>query len=75
MECDRRQYDRTAACVIAQQYFSATFVSLRFHSRKEKFTANLKNVVLLVFPLFQNCIPIRRILSTKELNDYFLLHV
>jgi hypothetical protein len=23
-----------AACGIAQQYFSATFVSLRFHSRK-----------------------------------------
>jgi hypothetical protein len=36
MERDRPQYDRTAAYVIAQQYSSAIFVSLRFHSRKRK---------------------------------------
>jgi hypothetical protein len=37
LEPDRLQHDRPAACVIAQQYSSATFVSLRFHSRREKF--------------------------------------
>jgi hypothetical protein len=29
------QHDRPAACVIAQQYSSATYVLLRFHSRKD----------------------------------------
>jgi hypothetical protein len=28
--------DRPAACDISQQYFSDTFVSLRFHFHKEK---------------------------------------
>jgi hypothetical protein len=32
---DRLQHDRPAASVIAQQYSSATFVSLRFHYPKE----------------------------------------
>jgi hypothetical protein len=31
--------------VIAQQYSSATFVSLPFHSHKEKFGARFKNVI------------------------------
>jgi hypothetical protein len=31
------------ACVIAQQYSSTTFVSLCFHSLKEKFDASFKN--------------------------------
>ena len=35
MEPDRPQHDRPAACVIAQQYSSSTFVSFRFHFRKE----------------------------------------
>jgi hypothetical protein len=40
LEQDRRQHDRTAACVIApQQYYFAVFVSLHFHSRKDKFFA------------------------------------
>jgi hypothetical protein len=34
-----------AAFVIAQQYSFATFVSLHFRSRKEKFGARLKNVI------------------------------
>jgi len=38
---------RPAACVIAQQCSSATFVSLRFHSSKEKFGARYKNFALL----------------------------
>jgi hypothetical protein len=32
---DRVQHDLPFVCVIAQQYFFATFVSLHFHSRKE----------------------------------------
>jgi hypothetical protein len=38
------QYVIPAAYVIAQQYSSATFVSLRLHSSKGKFVA-LKNVI------------------------------
>jgi hypothetical protein len=34
-------------CVIAQQYASAIFISLRVHSRKEKFRCYLKNIVIL----------------------------
>jgi argininosuccinate lyase len=36
MESDRPQHDCFATCVIAQQYSSSTFVSLCFHSLKEK---------------------------------------
>jgi hypothetical protein len=36
------QHDRPAACVNAQQYASATLVSLRFHSLKEKFGTPLE---------------------------------
>jgi hypothetical protein len=44
LEPDRPQHDRTTARVIAQQYSSATFVSLRFHSVKEKFGARSRHV-------------------------------
>jgi hypothetical protein len=37
MEPDQPQHGRPAACFIAQQDSSATFVSPRSHSRKEKF--------------------------------------
>jgi len=37
MEPDRPQHDLPAAFVIAQQYSSATFVTLRVHYHKEKF--------------------------------------
>ena len=40
---------RPEARVIAQQCSSTTFVSLRFHSNKEKFGAHLKNFTLLYF--------------------------
>jgi len=48
---DRRQQDRSAAaCVIAQQYSSATFVSLRHHYRKiTKIQRAFANFILL-FP-------------------------
>jgi len=38
MEPDWSQHYRPVACVIAQQYSSAT---LRFHSHKEKFRSHL----------------------------------
>jgi hypothetical protein len=34
LDPDRPQHDRPVTCVIAQQYSSAIFVSLRFQSRK-----------------------------------------
>jgi len=35
LEPDRPQHDRPAACVIAQQHSSATFVSLSIHPAKK----------------------------------------
>ena len=40
LEPDRLQHDGPAVCVIAQQYSSATFVSLIFHFHKKKFGAH-----------------------------------
>jgi len=37
LEPNRLQHDRPAACVIALQYSSAAFFSLRFEARTEKF--------------------------------------
>jgi hypothetical protein len=42
LENDRPQHDRTAACVIAQEYSSVTFVSLLFYSGEEKFGVPVK---------------------------------
>jgi hypothetical protein len=42
LEPDRPQHGRPAACVIAQQYSSATSISLRFHFGKEKLEAPSK---------------------------------
>jgi hypothetical protein len=55
MEPDRRRHDRPAAKVIAQQYSPTTYVSLRFHLRKEKFEARLKNVIISILLFFLNC--------------------
>ena len=35
MKCDRPQHDHPSACVIAQQYSSASFISRRFNSSKK----------------------------------------
>jgi hypothetical protein len=51
LELDRPQNDRPAACVIAQQYSSAMFFSLRFRSRREKFDVRIKKVI------FSNLLP------------------
>jgi hypothetical protein len=49
MQPDRPQRGSPASCVIAQQYYSATFVSLRLLFRKKKFGALLKTLLLLFF--------------------------
>jgi len=46
MEPDRPLRDRPVTCVIAQQYSSAIFVSLRFHCRREKFGDFKKNLFI-----------------------------
>jgi len=46
---DIPQHDYPAACVIAQQYSTSTFVQWRFHSRKEKFVKPFRNVVNPIF--------------------------
>ena len=51
VEPDRSQRDRPAACVIAQQYSSAKFVSLLSHSRNEKIGA-LKTSLFQKFVFF-----------------------
>jgi hypothetical protein len=48
---DRPESHRHAACIVTQQYFSATFVSLRYHSLKEKsglFKKTLFKFILLL---------------------------
>jgi hypothetical protein len=52
MERHRPQHGRPAACVPAQQYSSANFVTLRFHTRKEIFGASLKNITISIFFYF-----------------------
>jgi len=49
LEPDRTQRDRTAACVIAQQYSSGTFVSFPLRSRKEIFVVRFKKLSFLSF--------------------------
>ena len=50
----RSQHNRPAALVIAQQYFSAFFLSFRFHSHKENVDARFKNVISNYCLLFRN---------------------
>jgi len=50
-ELDRPQHDRPVARVTAQLYSSATFFSLWFHPRKEKFCARFKSVISFVYSL------------------------
>jgi len=47
-----RSMTRPAACVIAQQYSSATNVSLRYHSCKEKFGGRFENIISFPPPRF-----------------------
>ena len=52
LESDRPQHDSPTACVIAQQYSSATLVSLRFHSRTNKSGAPFKIIIVSIFFTF-----------------------
>jgi hypothetical protein len=52
----RPQHDGPAACVIAQQCSSITFVSLRFHFREEKFGARLTHVITYFPVRFENVV-------------------
>jgi hypothetical protein len=45
LESDQLQHDPCGVCVIAQQYSSATFASLRFQFCKEKLGAHFKNFI------------------------------
>jgi hypothetical protein len=45
LEPDWPQHHRPVVCVIAQQYSSATFFSLRFTSRKKICGASFKNII------------------------------
>jgi hypothetical protein len=49
LETVRPQHDCPAACVVAQQYSSATLLSLRCHYRKKKFGAIFKTATLSIF--------------------------
>ena len=49
LEPDRPQHDGAAACVISQQYSSADFVSLRFHSSKGKSDAPFKKFHYFIY--------------------------
>jgi hypothetical protein len=49
MEPDRSLHDRPAASVIAQEYSSAIFVSLRFHFPATKNSVRLKNCFFFAY--------------------------
>jgi hypothetical protein len=49
LEPGRPQHDRPTACAIGQQYSSATFVCLPFHTRKEEFDARFTNASPYLF--------------------------
>jgi hypothetical protein len=55
---DRPQHDRYAACVITQQYSSATLISLHFHSRKENYWRTFEKKLLFQYSLDlkRNCL-------------------
>lgn len=55
MERDRPQHERSAVCVIAQQYSPATFVALRFYTPKDKPYALAK----MLFQFFLTSIRLR----------------
>jgi hypothetical protein len=47
-----RKQDCPAACVIAQQYSSATFVSLLFHPIMETFVTHSRHVIFDLLNIF-----------------------
>jgi hypothetical protein len=74
LEPDGPQDNRLDSCVIAQQHASATFVSLRVHSRKEKFRSCVKKYcysVLVIGP----SILVYVLVETQRMhqNDHFIV--
>ena len=59
LETVRPQHDRPFACVIAQQYSSATVISLRFLSREENCVALFKTTLFHFFTFFLNCVAVK----------------
>jgi len=49
MRPDKPQYGLSATRDIAQQYSSASVVSLRFHPRNQKIGVGLKNVITIIW--------------------------
>jgi len=49
---DRPQYGLSATRDIAQQYSSASIISLRSHSPKKKISVGLKNVITVIWFYF-----------------------
>jgi hypothetical protein len=54
MQSDRPQHNRHDACVFAQQYSSATLVSLRSHFRNNRFRSEFQNCYYFIALLFKN---------------------
>jgi hypothetical protein len=53
------QHDHPTACVIAQEYFSATFISLCFNYHEEKFGMLLKKFLFFLTFFFKSGISLK----------------
>jgi len=62
LEPNRPQHDGPAACAITQQYSSADFFSLRFHSSKGKSDAPFKSFIISFI------LPFKTYVNVKLLN-------
>jgi len=49
MERDRPQHERSAVCVIAQQYSPARFILLQYNFRKEKCSPRFTNAIISIY--------------------------
>ena len=59
MESSRPLQDRPGVCVVAQQYSSATFVSLPFHSRKINRCGFLNVIIVTSFAFITNALGLK----------------
>jgi len=75
METVRPQRDYPAVCVVAQQYSSATLLSLHYHYRKEKFGAILKTATISIFKLFKIVCRNASYFYDKMKSEYWLTFV
>lgn len=58
---DRLQHDRPVVSATAQQYYSSTFILLRFYFRKEKCSTSFTSVIISIYFLFffLNCVNLK----------------